>query len=237
MIIKKLQQLKSKKGFTLVELLVVIAIIGILAAVLIPLMATFLNNARISNADSAAKQAKSIVDGWLQAEANSRNRGLTGTTAAPVYASFIITTPGSATGNAVWTAVAGATETVPATGTAYRGATDAAAATIARTAVASALSLEFTEGFAGQSRPALFVIVMQGPNNLCVGVAFAEFGTAPADAAAWLAAGQQFLIPQAAIATIDNVNAGIRQVTSGRHPTAGIATPTLNRIVGTFPAR
>lgn len=33
--IKKLQALRAKKGFTLVELIVVIAIIGVLAAILI----------------------------------------------------------------------------------------------------------------------------------------------------------------------------------------------------------
>ena len=61
MIIKKIQQLKAKKGFTLVELLVVIAIIGILAAVLIPLMSAFLNNARISNAESTANQLATAI--------------------------------------------------------------------------------------------------------------------------------------------------------------------------------
>ena len=36
--IKKLQKLKAKKGFTLVEVNVVIAIIGVRAAILIPKM-------------------------------------------------------------------------------------------------------------------------------------------------------------------------------------------------------
>ena len=67
MIIKKLQQLKAKKGFTLVELLVVIAIIGILAAVLIPLMSAFLNNARISNAESTANQTATAIQTPLSA--------------------------------------------------------------------------------------------------------------------------------------------------------------------------
>ena len=67
MIIKKLQQLKAKKGFTLVELLVVIAIIGILAAVLIPLMSAFLNNARISNAESTANQLATAIQTPLSA--------------------------------------------------------------------------------------------------------------------------------------------------------------------------
>ena len=84
MIIKKLQQLKAKKGFTLVELLVVIAIIGILAAVLIPLMVTFLNNANISNANSVAATTQSVMTGFLLSEsAPARNRGINATTATP----------------------------------------------------------------------------------------------------------------------------------------------------------
>ncbi len=45
---KKLRELKSKKGFTLVELIIVIVIIAILAAIAIPAMIAYINDARQS---------------------------------------------------------------------------------------------------------------------------------------------------------------------------------------------
>lgn len=63
MLLRKLQAMKAKKGFTLVELIVVIAIIAVLAAILIPILMNYLTNSRISSADSEAKGIYNIAAG------------------------------------------------------------------------------------------------------------------------------------------------------------------------------
>ena len=47
---------KRKKGFTLIELVVVIAIIGVLAAILVPVMMGYVRKSRVAAANDNAKQ-------------------------------------------------------------------------------------------------------------------------------------------------------------------------------------
>lgn len=57
---KKMRR-NNKKGFTLIELIVVIAILAILAAILVPSMVGYLNNAKTSTANANARTVYSAA--------------------------------------------------------------------------------------------------------------------------------------------------------------------------------
>lgn len=63
-----LQNLKNKKGFTLVELMIVVAIIGILAAIAIPAFLRYIKTSKVSEAEGTMKKMSEGAKAYFTSE-------------------------------------------------------------------------------------------------------------------------------------------------------------------------
>lgn len=100
--IRKLQAMKARKGFTLVELIVVIAIIGVLAAILVPTMLGMVTRARVQSANSTAASIQKLLNVFMT-ENDGRGDGMG---SEPTVLKITIKSSGS--NPAVWTSTAAA---------------------------------------------------------------------------------------------------------------------------------
>lgn len=167
--LKKLQSLKAKKGFTLVELIVVIAIIAVLAAILVPTMLGYVTSSRVTSANSTAASIKNNIDSFLT---NADTAGYGMKQGAKINQILHITVSNSG-GSATWS-VDKATDTNFKSGSSIKWGANAGSATkddakSTATDAEKLLAIELANLFPEIKNAAIVVLLNGGK---CVGVAY-----------------------------------------------------------------
>ena len=86
-----IRRLHKKKGFTIIELVVVIAIIGVLAAILVPVLLGVTIRANVGSANSTAAEMKKQIGYFLtMADANRKNYMLMGEDCREVFTITVV---------------------------------------------------------------------------------------------------------------------------------------------------
>jgi type IV pilus assembly protein PilA len=79
----------GEKGFTLIELLIVVAILGILAAVIIPNVSTFMTTGRLNAARTEAENVKTAALAYYADHTTDNTTGWPGSSADLVSGDYI----------------------------------------------------------------------------------------------------------------------------------------------------
>lgn len=176
--LKKLQALKAKKGFTLVELIVVIAIIGVLAAILVPTMLGYVTSSRVTSANSTAASIKNNIDSFLTS-ADTNGYGMKQGAAVNDEFDILVTT---SSGVATWSVTAGNTTNYKTGSTVTWGSAGSGTKDTTKVGVTGAetlLAIELANLFPEIENASIHAVLNGGK---CVGVAYtADQNTALTD--------------------------------------------------------